>query len=145
MKHFSSLIPNHLIQRTEQQKRIQLSLQQYLGHETAKHCQIARVSKNQVTIICDSAAWANRLRFQQRELIKLLQSEFGLPIIRVITKVGKLEAKRPATTPRTKETIRQKTIDHMKSSAHSMPDRELGEKLNALADTLSKRHPIKKN
>lgn len=59
-------------------KQLNLVFQEVLHSELAKHCYIAELEKNSITIIVDSASWVTVLRYAIPDIIKTLRahSEF---------------------------------------------------------------------
>ncbi|WP_196137171.1 DUF721 domain-containing protein [Aliikangiella sp. G2MR2-5] len=62
------------------------TLQSKLNATLSKHCRVVNIRKSTLVIAVDSAAWANKLRFQLPELIDHFRQSgyFGLANIEVI-------------------------------------------------------------
>lgn len=134
MKHPRSLIPAQYHEQSEHLRRIQMSFQHYLGQTASLHCTVAKANRDILVFVCDSSSWANRMRFQQRELVKLLRSEFGIDPKKVITKVGTLRPM-PSSRPSTRLTPPSPdSVNTIRQSAKSIKDNELSEQLAQLAD-----------
>ncbi len=62
------------------------TLQSKLNANFSTHCRVANYRKNILVVAVDSAAWANKLRFQIPELISEFRNDgyFGLANIEII-------------------------------------------------------------
>lgn len=62
------------------------TLQSKLNATLSKRCRVANLRKNTLVIAVDSAAWANKLRFQLPDLLTEFRNEgyFGLANIEII-------------------------------------------------------------
>ncbi|TQV89839.1 DUF721 domain-containing protein [Aliikangiella coralliicola] len=62
------------------------TLQSKLNATLSKHCRVVNLRKNTLVIATDSAAWANKIRFQTPDLLSFFRESgyFGLASIEVI-------------------------------------------------------------
>jgi len=75
-----------LSQRVQLLDKLNLTLQQAMPPEFAKHCRLANINENTVIIHTDNASYASLLRFQSQALCQVLSQH--LPQI-----INKLEVK----------------------------------------------------
>ncbi|MBL1292414.1 MAG: DUF721 domain-containing protein [Thiotrichales bacterium] len=56
----------------------------YLPLAMHDHCWVTAINESEMTIVTDSPAWASKLRYLSRELIRKLKQETSLPTISYI-------------------------------------------------------------
>jgi len=64
-----------MIKKTVSLQDLNRLFQNILNNDLSKHCQIAKLSKNTLTIIVDNASWATNLRYGLPDIIKLLRTQ----------------------------------------------------------------------
>ncbi len=77
-----------ILLHTESLKLFQRIVSQKIKPELAKHCQVANIRAETLTLSTDHANWATKLRYSTPELLRVLQSTPDIPFIstiRVIT------------------------------------------------------------
>jgi hypothetical protein len=77
MRPIHSLIESKLLDRAQNIQSLTLSLRSRLSSELRRHCWVVDVIGNTLVIITDSAERATILRYQQHELLKQINEEFG--------------------------------------------------------------------
>lgn len=91
-----------LLTQIDQQERLLNRIRQRLEPDLGPHCLHARLAEGRLTLVTDSPAWASRLRFQARDLIRDLGSEQE-PVrecrVRVLPQTGPREAALAGTRP----------------------------------------------
>lgn len=77
MRPIHSLIEAKLIARAQNIQSLTRSLHSRLSLELQRHCWVVDIIGNTLVIITDSAERATILRYQQHELLKQINEEFG--------------------------------------------------------------------
>ncbi len=72
-KHF---LDHKLIQRSQLLQTLTHSVRSRISPAGAEHCWVAGVHNNVLVVLTDSSTWAVAIRYQQREILKLINSEF---------------------------------------------------------------------
>lgn len=95
-RHFAS----KLLVQARQLEAMTRTLRQYLPPVLAAHCWVGPVRDQTLVLLTDGGSWATQLRYQQQEVLKLLNSEFRLDLrrarIRVVSPRETAETIRPA-------------------------------------------------
>ena len=91
MRPIHSLIEAKLLNRTQNIQSLTSSLHSRLSFELRQHCWAIDVIGNTLVLVTDNAERASILRYQQHELVKQINEEFGrslsTPIRRIKVKV----------------------------------------------------------
>ncbi len=69
MRPAHQLIPSRLRLRLAQTRDLDRLLQACLPEEARPHCRAGGISNGRLVVVADSAAWATRIRFQERQLL----------------------------------------------------------------------------
>ena len=77
MQKVSYYIKSDLQSKAKLLYRLTLSLRTQLPSDLAHHCWVANVDKNTLTIVTNDSCLASRIRFQQGEILKLLNHELS--------------------------------------------------------------------
>jgi len=77
MRPIHSLIEAKLLNRTQNIQSLTTSLHSRLSNELRHHCWVVDVIGNTLILITDNAERATILRYQQHELVKQINEEFG--------------------------------------------------------------------
>ena len=64
---------HYLLQGLQQAQQLGTLIKPCLPKELAAACAVRRVYKNRISIECESAAWANQLRYYVPEILKCLR------------------------------------------------------------------------
>ena len=91
MRPIHSLIEAKLLNRTQNIQSLTASLRSRLSSELRHHCWVVDVIGNTLVLITDNAERATILRYQQHELVKQINEEFGhklaAPVRRIKIKI----------------------------------------------------------
>lgn len=123
--------------QVQQLRLLDHSLKFSLPEPLRSHCWPAGISGNQLTLITDSSTWATQLRYQQQQILKQINSDLGLKLIKLRVRISSRQVFRKKTWPERK--LSQKSAEMIRQGALSVSDPELRSALNKLADTGSKR------
>ena len=77
MQKLSSYIGPDLQKKAKFLHRLTLSLRMQLPADLAHHCWVASINNRTLTIITNDPCRASQIRFQQREILKLLNHELN--------------------------------------------------------------------
>ena len=75
MQKFTSYISVDLQKKAKLLHRLTLSIRMQLPGDLANHCWVAGIDNRTLTIVTDDPSRASIIRFQQLEILKLLNSE----------------------------------------------------------------------
>ena len=99
MQPFQRHFAPKLLAQARQLEAMTFTLRQYLPPALAQHCWVAPPREQTLILLTDGAVWASQLRYQQQEVLKLLNSEFRLDLrrirIRIVAPRGLAEAAHP--------------------------------------------------
>ena len=131
MRPLNRLISPQLLNRARAVQAMTFSLRTHLGQPLAEHCWVGGHSGPVLTLVTDGGAWATQLRYQQHEICKLLNSEFGLKLNKLRIKIASPRAtpKPPKARPRMPEA----GVRSLESAAQSTADPALRAALLKLA------------
>lgn len=87
MRPIHSLIEAKLLNRTQNIQSLTTSLHSRLSTELRHHCWVVDVIGNTLIIITDNAERATILRYQQHELVKQINEEFGHTLATLIRRL----------------------------------------------------------
>ena len=85
-------------QFAEQYRQWQRHLHDLLGKQVASHCEVISIREERLLIRVDSAAWATRLKFQQRAIITYFQNHAMASVTSLEIKINP-GVKQSAQTP----------------------------------------------
>lgn len=124
-------LASNLLQRAQLLQAMTFSLRQYLPAPLAEHCWVAAPRERTLVLVTDSPAWATQLRYQQQEILKLLNSEFRLQLNRLRIRIGAPPPapRPPAAGPR----LSRQGAAVLEAAAASIGDPELSAALRRLA------------
>lgn len=95
MKTFTQLVAKQntqltkLISQTAQHKNYAHILNSLLDPNLAQHCNFAKLHKDTLVLVVDSAAWATRLRYAIPDILKILVTQ---PLFQEVKKIRYLVA-----------------------------------------------------
>jgi len=113
--------------------RLNRAVSAELEPELAPHCQVAGLRGGTLTILCDSAAWATRLRYHGPAVRDRLVAA-GLPVSALRVAVRPVQAP-PAATPRQpRPELASAAAASLRSAASAVDDDGLAAALRRLAD-----------
>ena len=94
---------NHLLLQAKALTEIKIIINQVIDYQIAEHTEVAKIHNGQLTLICDSAVWATRLRYMEPQIVKKLQQYSPLKAIH------KIDIKiRPLTNHTSQQNIKPK-------------------------------------
>lgn len=73
-----------ILKKATDLKKLNAIFQNVLNSELAKHCYVAELTENSITLIVDNASWATTLRYAIPDIVKTLKTKSafnGLEII----------------------------------------------------------------
>lgn len=135
MHSLKNLINPKLIEKAYFYQQLTLSLRSRLPEPLAKHCWVGGFRGNTLIVVTDSSHWATPIRYQQHELLKQINEEFGPQLhetlIRLKIKVvsGTYGSKKPIKRPE----LSASNAHRLASLASTMADPELKSALLSLA------------
>jgi hypothetical protein len=119
-------------ERVQQLRLLDHSLKYYLPEPLRSHCWPAGITGNQLSLVTDSSTWATQLRYQQQQILKQINTDLGLKLIKMRIRISARQTyKRKVWPPRN---LSQKSADSIKQGAISVPDPDLRAALLRLAD-----------
>lgn len=122
-----------LLTFVDQQERLLDRLRNQLDPHLAPHCLHARLADGRLTLVTDTPAWASRLRFQARDLLRALSSDQE-PIrefrVRVQPQAGPSRASLPGED---RPALSSATQQLLLEAAAAQGDTELGHAWRRLA------------
>lgn len=133
LKHF---IDPQLIDRLRTMDRLTACARSVLSRELAQHCWATRVEGTTLYLVANAASWATPIRYQQHEILKQVNAEFGHILARPVTRVRiKLSQERP---PATESESRRVSVPDtaarsLETAARAVADPELSSALLRLA------------
>jgi hypothetical protein len=119
-------------ERVQQLRLLDHSLKFYLPEPLKSHCWPAGITGNQLNLVTDSSTWATQLRYQQQQILKQINTDLGLKLIKMRVRISARQVYRKKVWPA--RTLSQKSADLIKQGAMSVPDPDLKEALLRLAD-----------
>lgn len=126
---------HHLASRLLDQARLlqamTFSLRQYLAAPLAQHCWVAAPRDRILVLVTDGPVWATQLRYQQREILKVLNTEFRLQLNRVRIRIGPPPTPDPAARPGPRLSAEAARV--LESAAASIEDPGLSAAMRRLA------------
>ncbi|MEJ2060766.1 MAG: DUF721 domain-containing protein [Gammaproteobacteria bacterium] len=135
MKPIKELLPPHLRHRIETLSLLDFTLHAYLGRTLAAHCRILSIQESQLILGADSAAWATQLRYQQHEILKVLNSEhsLGLRKLRVRVLPAQISDAAARTQPKRRPPLSARSAELITACAAEQDDPDLKAALLRLA------------
>ncbi len=126
---------NLLISQAKLLTQIGIIINQVINYQIAEHTEVVKIHNGQLTLICDSAVWATRLRYMEPQIIKKL-TQFS-----ITRQISKLEIKvRPlAFTAKKSEPLKrrahlsQNAAEQMLQEAKAINDPQLQAAIQKLA------------
>lgn len=76
-----------LLDKANRLNSVSQTIEGYLPVELQAHCRVASIENNVLTLVTDSAAWLNRLRYFSSELISQLRANEFPSLISIDIKV----------------------------------------------------------
>lgn len=80
MRPLNQLLSPNLLERARLLQTMTRSVQDLLSEPLASHCWVGGVHGKYLHLVADGSAWATRLRYQQHDILKRINSEFGLTL-----------------------------------------------------------------
>lgn len=124
-------LASNLLRQARLVQAMTFSLRQYLAGPLAEHCWVAAPRERTLVLVTDGPAWATQLRYQQQEILKLLNSEFHLQLNRLRIRVDA-----PPPAPRLRRAgprLSPQGAAVLEAAAESIADAELSAALRRLA------------
>jgi predicted nucleic acid-binding Zn ribbon protein len=129
----SQFLPRQWADQVQQLRLLDHSLKFSLPEPLRSHCWPSGIHGNQLTLVTDSSTWATQLRYQQQQILKQINSDLGLSLIKLRVRISSRQVYRKKTWPARKLT--QKSADMIRQGALSVPDPDLRAALLKLAET----------
>lgn len=77
-----------LLEKANRLKSVSESIGDYLPEDLRAHCKVGAIDNNVLTLYVDSAAWANRVRYQTSVLISKLRENLYPSLVSIEIKVN---------------------------------------------------------
>ena len=87
MQKLSSYISTDLQSKAKFLHRLTLCIRMQLPSDLADHCWVANIHNRTLTVVTNDPSRASLIRFQQRELLKLLNQELGLTVKEYLNRI----------------------------------------------------------
>lgn len=136
MRPSKDFIDRKLLSQIHFLTQLTTSLRSRLPSSMAEHCWVASYDRDTLCVLTDSSNWTLALRYQQREILKQLNTEFRLELQ---APLKRLKVRIAATTPRStriplpRPTLSTANAALIDSVATSISDPELSAALSRLA------------
>ena len=135
MQKLSSYIGSNLQKKAKLLHRLTLCIRMHLPANLANHCWIANIENRSLTVITDDPDHASLIRFQQREILKLLNQELNFTVkeclSRIKIKIGDIASNaEPPTKP---PALSKPGARYIAKCANCIADKDLKEVLQRLA------------
>jgi hypothetical protein len=131
-------LPRQWTDRVQELRTLDHCLKFLLPEPLRFHCWPAGISGNQLTLVTDSSTWATQLRYQQQQILKQINSDLGLKLIKMRVRISARQVYRKKSWPARKLT--QKSADLIRQGALSVSDPDLRAALLRLANTGQSQH-----
>ena len=139
MQKLSSYIESDLQKKAKLLHRLTLSIRMQLPAELAHHCWVASIDDRTLTIITNDPCRASQIRFQQREILKLLNHELNPTVNeylkRIKIKIGNVFS--GTETPTKAHRLSRNSAKRISECSRNIKDLELKNALNQLAKRCS--------
>lgn len=76
-----------LLEKANRLQSVSQSIGDYLPEDLRAHCKVGAIDNNVLTLYVDSAAWANRVRYQSSDLIPKLRENLYPSLVSIEVKV----------------------------------------------------------
>ncbi len=110
MKNINNLLSKELIYKTEALKTIEQHLYYHLSEELVAHVKVISLKHGELKLLIDSNAWASRIRYLQKEIIKSFLGDPAFTVQTLKIKVGSWQTGFKESTPVTLSTTAKKQI-----------------------------------
>ena len=80
MRPFKHYLDHKLIQRSRLLQTLTHSARSRISPAVAEHCWVAGIHDNVLVVLTDSSSWAVAIRYQQHEILKLINSEYRMEL-----------------------------------------------------------------
>lgn len=136
MRLFKHYLDSRLIQRARLLQSLTHSVRSRLAPVVAEHCWVAGIQNNTLIILTDSSSWAVSIRYQQHELLKLLNSEYRPELEQTLKRLKIKVITLPNGRKKTisKPRLSQSSARLIASAADAIRDPGLSVALKRLAD-----------
>jgi hypothetical protein len=119
-------------ERVQQLQLLDQNLKFYLPEPLKSHCWPAGITGNQLNLVTDSSTWATQLRYQQQQILKQINTDLGLKLIKMRIRISARQVYRRKVWPA--RHLSQKSAELIKQGAMSVPDPDLRAALLRLAE-----------
>lgn len=126
-----------IVEKAELLNQLERQLKSLLPTSIANHIKIANLRDNTLVIETISAAWASRIKFENKKLLQKMQTEVLPMLTSIEVKVNPRLSKAASTAVETNRTISTKAAEHLEELAQSTSG-SLSSKLKRLAALASR-------
>jgi len=121
-----------MLERARKLSRLEQAVLECLPPELGQHCKVLNLKNEVLVLATPSPAWAARLRFAVPDMLKQLQCQFSLRVVRAELKTQPVSvANQPVTKPRMVLSMANATL--LAQTAQSIDHPGLQEALHRLA------------
>ncbi len=110
MKNINNLLSRELLQKTEALNKIEQHLRFHLPKELADHIKVIALKHGELKIMVDSNAWASRIRYLQKEIVKSFLGDPAFHVQTLKIKVGSWQTGFTTAEPKVLSKTAQKQI-----------------------------------
>lgn len=99
MQKIENLLSTNLLKEAGKRDKVDKHLQYYLPDDMSMHIRVISLKHAKLTIMVDSNAWASKVRYLQKEIIKSFQSDPEYFVQTLTIKVGQWTVAKKDTAP----------------------------------------------
>lgn len=138
-KDLSTVFDSHYLKKLQDKAKQIAQLNQmvlsYLPESIRPHCHIANIKTDTLIFNVDSAAWASKLAYSERDIIFQLNRNHDINLKKIICKVEKppLSPEPPQPPKRHINKMSNENAEYIAAMAESISDPKLAEALARLA------------
>ncbi len=135
MHPLKRFVNSKLIQRSQLLQTLTQSARSRVSPMVAKHCWVAGIHSDVLVVLTDSSSWAVSIRYQQHEILKLLNSEFHMELEQTLKRLKIKVVSLPNGGKKTisKPRLSESSARLIATAAETIQDPELSIALKRLA------------
>lgn len=135
MRPLTDYLDDSIVRKVAFISRLTTSLRSRLPPHIAERCCVAGVNQNTLSVLVDSSSWTLTLRYQQREILKHLNTEFRAELQPPLTRLKVRIASTSTATriPLERPQLSMKNAAVVSSAAVTVADPQLRSALMRLA------------
>ena len=135
MHPLTRFLDSKLIQRSQLLQTLTHRARSRVSPTVAKHCWVAGIHSDVLVVLTDSSSWAVSIRYQQHEILKLLNSEFHMELEQTLKRLKIKVVSLPNGGKKTisKPRLSESSARLIATAAETIQDPELSIALKRLA------------